>query len=611
MARLLRLDAVPRAVAAEPPTNAGLGEPELADVVGVRAELPARVLDEIALDRGERTDARREAEAVVERHQGAEGIAGQVGVGDVEDRVLGAPGAEVVDPAHRLLEGVLPVRGDVGAVVGVGERARHDLDQAADRADERDRVAVQQHQPGVGVGVDQRVERQGVVRALQRPAAADAATLQDLQHQPVVVVGRPVVGGPPPRAVRRHVGDRLPADALERLTHHRDALGRVDGRLVVDRADRRVERLEHVDAALRRVHARAAAPRLARRRRSGVLRLPPEQRAVGRVLVEQVREERGAGAEHADHDDRCLDPLRVDLGVLLGPVDDLEPVDQRGGHGRRQRDGAELVELRLAVEAVDVQLQALAEAHDAARDQVLTEVVEPGLLDRGGHDLVDVHRPSSTTVRPEVRRAAWSSSAAPTSSSGMVRPTTGRIEPAATSSSRCSWTRSADVGREAVDAEPAEVARGVEVGEQHAHDGHVRHRQLAQRPAGEPGLGVVVEADREVAPAEGAAGPEHLGLVAADRVEDDVGAAVAGLVHDHVEDVLGGVVDRAGGAELGAERGLLGAAGHRDHPGAGRDRELDGRRTDRAGAAAHQDGLALLERRPARAEPGARRGRAA
>ena len=224
--------------------------------------------------------------------------------------MLGASGAEVVDPAHRLLEGVLPVLGDVGAVVGVGERARHDPDQAAHRADQRDRVAVQQHQPGVGVGVDQRVERQGVVRALQRPAAADAAALQDLQHQPVVVVGRPVVGGPPPRAVRRHVGDRLPADALERLPHHRDALGRVDGRLVVDRADRRVERLEHVDAALGRVHARAAAPRLARRRGSGVLRLPPEQRAVGRVLVEQVRQERGAGAEHADHHDRRLDPLR-------------------------------------------------------------------------------------------------------------------------------------------------------------------------------------------------------------------------------------------------------------------------------------------------------------
>ena len=156
----------------------------------------------------------------------------------------------------------------------------------------------------------------------------------------------------------------------------------------------------------------------------------------------------------------------------------------------------------------------------------------------------------------------------------------------------------ADLGWEAVDAEPAEVARGVEVGEQHAHDGHVRHRELAQRPAGQPGLGVVVEADREVAAAERAAGPQHLGLVAADRVEDDVGATVAGLVHHDVEDVLGGVVDRAGRAELGAQRGLLAAAGHRDHPSTGRDRELDRRRTDGAGAAADQDGLALPERGP-------------
>ena len=76
----------------------------------------------------------------------------------------------------------------------------------------------------------------------------------------------------------------------------------------------------------------------------------------------------------------------------------------------------------------------------------------------------------------------------------------------------------------------------------------------------------------------------------------DLGTAVAGGVHDRVEDVLGGVVDRDLGAEVAAELRLVRSAGDREHPGAGRDGELDRRRTDRAGAAAHDHGLAGLER---------------
>ncbi len=154
------------------------------------------------------------------------------------------------------------------------------------------------------------------------------------------------------------------------------------------------------------------------------------------------------------------------------------------------------------------------------------------------------------------------------------------------------------LGRERVDAELPVGPRHVQVGQDHAHRGQVGHRELAQRATRQPRLGVVVEADGEVAAAQRAAGPHGLGLLAADRVEDDLRAPVAGLVHDHVEDALGVLVDRPLRAQVAAQLGLLRAARDGDHPGAGGDGELDGRRTDRAGAAADDHGLAGLQAGP-------------
>ena len=90
--------------------------------------------------------------------------------------------------------------------------------------------------------------------------------------------------------------------------------------------------------------------------------------------------------------------------------------------------------------------------------------------------------------------------------------------------------------------------------------------------------------------------------VAADRVEDDVGAPAPGeaehLGHHRVAGEGGGV-DGVVGAESGRPAGLLRAAGGRDHPGAGPGGDLDGGAADAAGRRLHDDRLALLGPGPA------------
>ena len=102
----------------------------------------------------------------------------------------------------------------------------------------------------------------------------------------------------------------------------------------------------------------------------------------------------------------------------------------------------------------------------------------------------------------------------------------------------------ADRRWERVHPEPPELDRCVHVGEDHADDREVAHRHPPERLAGEAGLRVVVEPDRQVAAALGDGGPDRLRAVAADHVEHDVGAVSVGRLHHPVEDVVGGVVDR-------------------------------------------------------------------
>ena len=229
---------------------------------------------------------------------------------------------------------------------------RQRVDQAADRSAQHDGITVQQHEARVGIHRGQRLEVERVVRALQRPPAADATALQHLQRQPVVLVRRPLIDAEQPSAVGRDVRDRLPRQALEVLAHQRDALGRTVGFLVVDRADPRVDLFEHVVAHAGGFDTRTAAKVGGRRWGNAVAGLPAQERAVAGVLFEQVAEERRAGAEHADHHDRRVDALVGDVGVLLRPVDDAEAVGERPDDVGVDRGFAELVELRFGARPI-------------------------------------------------------------------------------------------------------------------------------------------------------------------------------------------------------------------------------------------------------------------
>ena len=87
---------------------------------------------------------------------------------------------------------------------------------------------------------------------------------------------------------------------------------------------------------------------------------------------------------------------------------------------------------------------------------------------------------------------------------------------------------------------------------------------------------------------------------AADRVERDVDARAERRVQHGVGETALAVVDRDVGAELAAERDLLGPAGGGDDRGAQRLAQLDRRRADPAGPGMNQQGLARLRAGPAR-----------
>ena len=173
----------------------------------------------------------------------------------------------------------------------------------------------------------------------------------------MVLVRRALVDFEQPPSVRRHVGDRLPRQALEVLAHQRDALGRAVGLLVMDGADPRIDLLEHVVADPRRLDARIG---VRRRPASAAERCrPPPSASSARlrvVLFEQVAEEGRSGAEHADHDERRVDALVGDVGCRCAQSTIRSRFDEAADDVGADRGGAELVELRLGRRrrAVDV-----------------------------------------------------------------------------------------------------------------------------------------------------------------------------------------------------------------------------------------------------------------
>ena len=86
-------------------------------------------------------------------------------------------------------------------------------------------------------------------------------------------------------------------------------------------------------------------------------------------------------------------------------------------------------------------------------------------------------------------------------------------------------------------------------------------------------------------------------VCAADEIAHDVDAAPARRLEDAGREVAGAVVERELGAELAAERELLGRPGRRDDARAGGDAELHRRGADAARAGVHEQPLAGRELR--------------
>ena len=94
------------------------------------------------------------------------------------------------------------------------------------------------------------------------------------------------------------------------------------------------------------------------------------------------------------------------------------------------------------------------------------------------------------------------------------------------------------------------------------------------------------------------AAPRALDEVASGQVVDHVRARIARGDQHRLDEVLGGVVDDQVRAERGAQRALLGAAGHGDDPGTGGLAQLDTGGAQPAGGGVHDQRLAGLEPPP-------------
>ena len=99
-----------------------------------------------------------------------------------------------------------------------------------------------------------------------------------------------------------------------------------------------------------------------------------------RILGEQKRQRRRPGAGQPEPEQRRIDGHVVDLGMAAVPVLDLQPLAQVHADARVDEILAAVVEPGLVAQSVDEDLQALAEG-------VVAEVLEPGSLDGGRHQL--------------------------------------------------------------------------------------------------------------------------------------------------------------------------------------------------------------------------------
>lgn len=226
------------------------------------------------------------------------------------------------------------------------------------------------------------------MRSLECPPPR-RARLQQLEHTVVVLVRRPLVTGEQPVRVRRDVRQRLPEQALEVLSEKGHALGGTVGRFVVNGTEARVQRVEHAGGRARRFDARTVRELVTLRRGDRVVRFPAHQRAVRRITVQQLGQERRAGAGHAEHSDGPCDRRARQLGVVVNPCGHSESVCERLGDDVRERGDAELRQLGFLAQRGDEPFEAFAVG-------VAAEVLEPGLGTRRCDERVRVHGAASS-----------------------------------------------------------------------------------------------------------------------------------------------------------------------------------------------------------------------
>ena len=215
-------------------------------------------------------------------------------------------------------------------------------------------IAVQHHDARVGIGREQRVEREQVAGRLERPPAR-CVRLQHLEREPVVVVRGLHVAGVEPLDVRRDAEEAVPVLGPERLGEERHALGRPVAGLPVHRLQLRAPSSRSLPAS--RPRPRCAGRSVNVAVSGGGIAFRPSHFMSGRlagVAREQLAEQRRARPQHADDDERCggsarraprdasrtqsttLQPVHEPL-VDPGPQDHPADVVERPPRARRRR----------------------------------------------------------------------------------------------------------------------------------------------------------------------------------------------------------------------------------------------------------------------------------
>ncbi len=221
-------------------------------------------------------------------------------------------------------------------------------------------------------------------------------------------------------AVRRHVGDRLPRQALEVLAHHRDAFGRPVGLLVVDGRHPRVELLEHVVA--RRARPRPAGPdrKVGRASAAGRCRPPPSAAARGCARPGRAGSCRNVvpARNMPIDDERRLDALVGHLGVAARPSRRPAAGSTRLATMRAlHRHLAELVELRLARRPTRSKTASPSRKSSGPKSSrpVCSHASARTVVGAARASVIAAERRGRRRSGRCVRRCSWSSSAAATS----------------------------------------------------------------------------------------------------------------------------------------------------------------------------------------------------